>query len=115
MSVAVETHDLFRIYATSEGNAAALQGLTLSVREREVVVVFGPSGSGKSTLLRILAGLDQPSAGTVEVFGTDLRRIGGRRQRRAHSATPRSRGPSREHARRVPSRASRDRRRPRRR
>src|SRR5439155_1366734 len=81
VTIAVETHDLFRIYASAEGNAAALQGLTLSVREREIVVVFGPSGSGKSTLLRILAGLDQPSAGTVEVFGTDLRRIAGRRLR----------------------------------
>ena len=87
MTIAVETHDLFRIYASAEGNAAALQGLTLSVREREIVVVFGPSGSGKSTLLRILAGLDQPSAGTVEVFGTDLRRIGGRRLRDYRSYT----------------------------
>jgi ABC-type lipoprotein export system ATPase subunit len=78
VSVAVETRDLFRIYATAEGNAVALQGLTLSVRAGELVVVFGPSGSGKTTLLRILAGLDKPSAGWVHVFGTDLRKIRGR-------------------------------------
>ncbi len=81
MSVAVETQDLFRIYETAVGNAVALQGLTLSVRDGELVVVFGPSGSGKTTLLRILAGLDKPSAGWVHVFGTDLRKIRGRSRR----------------------------------
>jgi peptide/nickel transport system ATP-binding protein len=73
---AVATHDLFRIYG--DGGAVALQGLTMAVQPAEVVVVFGPSGSGKSTLLRILAGLDTPSAGTVTVFGEDLRELRGR-------------------------------------
>jgi ABC-type lipoprotein export system ATPase subunit len=76
---AVEARDLFRVYSTPEGDAAALQGLTLSVEEREVLVVLGPSGSGKSTLLRILAGLDRPSAGTVSVLGHDVGRLHGRR------------------------------------
>ena len=58
----IEVRDLFRIYATEEVGAAALQGLTLSIAEREVVVVLGPSGSGKTTFLRMLAGLDRPSA-----------------------------------------------------
>jgi peptide/nickel transport system ATP-binding protein len=70
---AVETRDVFRIYG--DGNAVALQGLTMNVQPGEVVVVFGPSGSGKSTLLRILARLDMPSAGTVTVFGEDLREL----------------------------------------
>ena len=73
---AVETHDVFRIYG--DGRAVALQGLTVSVQAGEIVVVFGPSGSGKSTLLRILARLDMPSAGTVTVFGEDLRELRGR-------------------------------------
>ena len=71
-SRAIEAHDLFRIYESAGGNAAALQGLTLSVREGEILVVLGPSGSGKTTLLRILAGLDRPSAGRAIVFGSDL-------------------------------------------
>jgi ABC-type lipoprotein export system ATPase subunit len=72
---AVEARDLFRLYATPQGTAVALQGLTLDVAERELLVVFGPSGSGKSTLLRILAGLDKPSAGSVRVLGHDLRTL----------------------------------------
>jgi len=79
MSVAVDVRDLFRIYSTPEGDAAALQGLTVAVREREVVVVLGPSGSGKTTFLRILAGLDRPSAGTARIFDADLARLSGRR------------------------------------
>jgi len=75
---AVEAVDVFRIYPSAEGSAAALQGLTLTVDEGELVVVFGPSGSGKSTLLRMLAGLDRPSHGTVRVFEHDLRTLRGR-------------------------------------
>jgi len=75
---AVEASDLFRIFPSDEGASAALQGLSLTVEEGELVVVFGPSGSGKSTLLRILAGLDRPSAGSVRVFGEDLRTLRGR-------------------------------------
>jgi ABC-type lipoprotein export system ATPase subunit len=75
MSVAVEIKDLFRVHQTAEGDAAALQGLSLSIREREVVTVLGPSGSGKSTFLRILAGLDRPSAGAVRVFGREIGKL----------------------------------------
>ena len=49
-----------------------LSGLDLSVPAGEIVCVRGPSGSGKSTLLGLLAGLDHPTTGTVEVAGTDL-------------------------------------------
>jgi ABC-type lipoprotein export system ATPase subunit len=75
---AIEARDVFRVYATPEGDAAALQGLTLQVEEQEVLVVLGPSGSGKSTLLRILSGLDRPSAGFVRVFGREVGKLRGR-------------------------------------
>lgn len=47
----------------------ALSDLTLSVADGEVVVLTGPSGSGKSTTLRIVAGLEEPDSGTVEIDG----------------------------------------------
>jgi len=75
---AIDVRDLFRIHRTAEGDAAALQGLTLAVEEGEVVVVLGPSGAGKSTLLRILAALEPLSAGTAIVFGCDLATMRGR-------------------------------------
>ena len=50
------------------GPVTAIAGLDLAVRAGEVCTVLGPSGCGKSTLLRILAGLEQPSAGTAQVL-----------------------------------------------
>ena len=47
MAPAVEIEDVFRVYATEEGTAAALQGLSLTVQEGEVVAVLGPSGSAR--------------------------------------------------------------------
>jgi len=76
---AIELKDVFRVHSTPEGDAAALQGLSLRVRDGEVVTVLGPSGSGKSTLLRLLAGLDRPSAGLVRVYGDDLAKLPARR------------------------------------
>ncbi len=78
MSTAIEARDVFRVHSTPEGDAAALQGLTLSVADGEILTVLGPSGSGKTTLLRILAGLDLPSAGSVRVLGHDMRTLGAR-------------------------------------
>lgn len=64
--------DLVRIYRSQDVEVQALQGLTLTVRRGEMVAVVGESGSGKSTLLGILSALDEPSAGTAVVAGTDL-------------------------------------------
>jgi ABC-type lipoprotein export system ATPase subunit len=75
----IEIRDLFRVHSTAEGDAAALQGLSLTIREGEVVVVLGPSGSGKTTLLRILAGFERPSAGVVRVFGEEIGKLPARR------------------------------------
>ncbi|MDA5283648.1 MULTISPECIES: ABC transporter ATP-binding protein [unclassified Streptomyces] len=54
------------------GDAKALDGLSLEIRKGDAVAVMGPSGCGKSTLLNMVAGLDRPTAGTVEVQGHDL-------------------------------------------
>lgn len=75
MRTALELRDVFRVYSTPEGDAAALQGLNLSVAEQEVVAVLGPSGSGKTTLLRLLAALDRPSAGSIRIFGLEVGKL----------------------------------------
>ncbi|MEZ4332769.1 MAG: ABC transporter ATP-binding protein [Myxococcota bacterium] len=49
-----------------------LDGIDLEIARGEVVVILGPSGSGKTTLLGLLAGLDRPSAGEVELAGVPL-------------------------------------------
>ena len=54
------------------GDAAALDRLSLTVEEGEVVCVLGPSGSGKTTLLRAIAGLELPAAGSIKRDGVDL-------------------------------------------
>jgi len=75
------------VHSTPEGDAAALQGLTLTVEVGEILAVLGPSGAGKTSLLRILAGLDRPSAGEVRVFGTDLPQLGPRSLARYRAQT----------------------------
>lgn len=68
----MRARDLYRFYRTDDEETLALRGVSLGVAEGEVVVVAGPSGSGKSTLLACLAGLDEPSGGTVWVAGRRL-------------------------------------------
>jgi putative ABC transport system ATP-binding protein len=72
---ALELHDVFKIYRSGPVETVALRGLELRVEPGEIVAVFGPSGSGKSTMLRLAAGLEQPSAGDVLIFGDSLARL----------------------------------------
>ncbi len=55
---------------------------TFSVRQNEVVAIVGPSGAGKTSLLRLLNRLDEPTAGTAYLRGTDYRQIPPRELRR---------------------------------
>jgi putative ABC transport system ATP-binding protein len=71
-TVAVRAVDLARHYRGASGPVTALDGVNLEINEGEQVAVMGPSGSGKSTLLAVVGALDQPTAGTVEVLGTQL-------------------------------------------
>ncbi|MEO5885516.1 MAG: ATP-binding cassette domain-containing protein [Candidatus Limnocylindrales bacterium] len=77
MADAIVGRGLIRIHPSGGGPVAALQGMDLTVAVGEVAAVVGPSGSGKSTLLRLVAGLDRPSAGRLQVLGLDLERASG--------------------------------------
>lgn len=61
-----------KIYRVGEVETEVLKGISLTVDEGEFVAVVGESGSGKSTLLYILAGIDTPTEGEVELLGRNL-------------------------------------------
>jgi len=57
------------------GDTLVLDGVSLEVRPREILVIMGQSGCGKSTLLRHMIGLQQPASGFVKINGTDISRM----------------------------------------
>jgi sn-glycerol 3-phosphate transport system ATP-binding protein len=55
------------------GATRAVDDVSFAVEKGELIVLLGPSGCGKSTMLRMIAGLDEPTAGTIEIEGRDVR------------------------------------------
>src|SRR6185312_16847900 len=68
----VAAWNVTRRYGEEDSAVDALRGVSLRVPEGQFTAVMGPSGSGKSTLMHILAGLDVPTGGWVEIDGTRL-------------------------------------------
>ena len=68
--------DLWKDYADDLTNAPALRGSSLEIGAGEIVALYGKSGSGKSTLFNLIAGLDHPTKGSIEVEGKDLELLG---------------------------------------
>jgi len=64
--------DVMRTYQAGASSVAALRGVNLTVAPGTVTALVGPSGSGKSTLLRLLACVDRPDDGGIEIAGTDV-------------------------------------------
>ena len=71
----VVAHDVVRRYGQGDTAVDALRGVSLEVSQGKLTAVMGPSGSGKSTLMHILAGLDKPTSGTVEISGSEITRL----------------------------------------
>jgi putative ABC transport system ATP-binding protein len=68
----VAADDVTRRYGQGDTAVDALRGISLGVEQGKLTAVMGPSGSGKSTLMHIMAGLDKPTSGTVEISGTEI-------------------------------------------
>ena len=68
----IKTENLQKYFRTEEVETRALRGVNIEVREGEFVAIMGPSGCGKSTLLNVLGLLDNPTAGTYHLQGTDV-------------------------------------------
>jgi putative ABC transport system ATP-binding protein len=72
MSVMIRIRDLWKKYEDKSHNGAALAGVNVDIAAGEIIVLYGKSGSGKTTLLNIVAGLDRPTGGVVEIDGQNL-------------------------------------------
>ena len=68
----VSASGVTRRYGEGDTAVTALDDVSVDIERGKLTAVMGPSGSGKSTLMHILAGLDLPTSGSVEVDGTDI-------------------------------------------
>ena len=78
-SAAVTADNLVRRYGEGDSAVEAVGGVSLEVPAGQFTAIMGPSGSGKSTLMHLLAGLDRPTEGTVEIGGQDITTMGDKR------------------------------------
>lgn len=71
--IEINIQNLSKVYKTNNGSFQALENVSLYVKNEEFVSILGPSGCGKSTILRILAGLEEPTSGSVQVSGEEVK------------------------------------------
>src|SRR5690242_10116313 len=73
--LAIELTGVTRAFTTERGRYVAVEEISLAIPRGQFLAVVGPSGCGKSTILGMIAGLTNPSAGSVTIYGEPLRGI----------------------------------------
>ncbi len=68
----IRIHSLNKSYTRGGQTIPVLEGVDLEVRAGEFIALMGPSGSGKSTLLNLIAGIDKPTSGNIEIGGVNI-------------------------------------------
>src|SRR5436309_10839738 len=74
----IELRDVTKSYRRDALEIPVLDRVSISVPEGDFLALMGPSGSGKSTLLNLVAGIDRPTRGAIEIGGTDITRLSDR-------------------------------------
>lgn len=77
MSSVIELKDIVKIYKSGDTELFALNHVSLTVRQQEMVAIMGESGSGKSTMLNIIGVLDKPTSGNYWLSGTPVETLKG--------------------------------------
>jgi len=76
VSPIIRVVDLWKQYSDDDQDGIALRGTNLEVMSGDIIALFGKSGSGKTTLLNLIAGLDKPTRGFIEINGQNIEAIG---------------------------------------
>jgi len=71
----VRIADLYKSYYRDAIEIPVMRNINFEIQEGEFLALMGPSGSGKTTLLNMIAGIDQPTSGTMSVAGEDISRL----------------------------------------
>lgn len=83
----IRVTDVHKSYGRGPNRFDALKGMTFDIHEGESIAIIGKSGSGKSTLMHVLALLDAPTSGSIELEGVDTRTLQGKNLNRARNKT----------------------------
>jgi putative ABC transport system ATP-binding protein len=75
MTPAIRLNGIVKVYTRGNQRVEVLHGLSLDIEQGEFVSIMGPSGSGKTTLLNLIAGLDTPTSGELEVAGKRIDKL----------------------------------------
>jgi putative ABC transport system ATP-binding protein len=75
MPIAVDCRGVTKTFGVGDARVPALRGVTFAAGAGEMTLLVGPSGCGKTTLISAIAGMLTPDAGSISVFGADLRKL----------------------------------------